>query len=290
MQFCYIHGMSQPAVLNSIATLRAFVQARRVQGQRIALVPTMGALHDGHLELVRQGLAHAECVIVSIFVNPSQFGPNEDFSAYPRTWEEDKAKLEGAGAQAIFHPAVEEMYPSGAATSVIVRGLTDALCGPIRPGHFEGVATIVTKLLLQALPDYALFGEKDYQQLQVIRRLTADLDIPVEIIGVPTVRDVDGLALSSRNIYLSPQERDIARRLNKILFGMAGEIRSGKGWDRALSEGQGSLMQAGFDSIDYLDVRDAETLAMPIPDQRDRLRILAAVRLGRTRLIDNVGI
>jgi pantoate--beta-alanine ligase len=280
----------QPAILETIATLRAHVRAARESGKRIALVPTMGALHDGHIELVRQALAQNAHVIVSIFVNPTQFGPNEDFSAYPRTWDADLKRLSDAGAHAVYHPSVAEMYPQGASTTVHVAGVSEGLCGDVRPGHFDGVATIVSKLLLQCLPDIALFGEKDYQQLQVIKRLAKDLDIPVQIIGVPTVRDENGLALSSRNAYLSADELRIATGLNKILFAVAASIAAGTPWKMALQEGHEQLEQAGFDSIDYIDVRDADSLAIPRKGQSDSLRIIAAVRLGKARLIDNVGI
>ncbi len=278
----------QPAILETVAALRDHVRRLRDNKQRIALVPTMGALHDGHLELVRQGLKRADHVIVSIFVNPTQFGPDEDFGAYPRTWESDLVKLSAAGAQAVFHPSVAEMYPPGAATTVTVAGVSEDLCGPIRPGHFAGVATIVTKLLLQALPDIALFGEKDWQQLQVIRRASIDLDIPVEIIGVPTVRDANGLALSSRNAYLSRDEYGIATRLNTILFNLAAAIGAGRPWQDVLREARSRLERAGFDSIDYLEVRDAATLMIPDEKPAGLLRVLAAVRLGKARLIDNV--
>ena len=280
----------EPAVLPSIAALRAHVGEVRARGGRIALVPTMGALHDGHLELVRQGLDRAGHVIATVFVNPTQFGPNEDFAAYPRTFEADLDKLTRAGAQAVFSPDTAEMYPPGMATTVTVKAVSEDLCGAIRPGHFAGVATIVTKLLLQAMPDIALFGEKDWQQLQVIRRLVADLDIPVEIDGVPIVRDENGLALSSRNAYLSPQQYGVAINLNKILSGIVESIRSGQIWPDAQAQGRAALEGAGFDSIDYLEVRDAASLAIPAPGQKNGLRILAAVRLGRARLIDNMGV
>ncbi len=280
----------RPEILDTINALRTHVHAARNAGKRIALVPTMGALHDGHIELVRQGLRMADHVIVTIFVNPTQFGPNEDFSAYPRTWDADLAKVAAAGGHAVFHPSVAEMYPSGASTAVTVAGVGDGLCGPFRPGHFTGVATIVTKLLLQALPDIALFGEKDWQQLQVIRRLALDLDMPVAIGGVPTVRDGNGLALSSRNAYLSPAEYETATALNKILFEVARHIRAGRPWKDALEDGYVLLERAGFDSIDYIEVVYADTLTVPPPEAVENLRVLAAVRLGRARLIDNVGV
>ncbi len=282
--------MMKPVILETVAALRAHVKAERDKGTLIALVPTMGALHDGHIELVRQALIRNAHVIVSIFVNPTQFGPNEDFSAYPRTWDADLKRLTDAGAHAVYHPSVAEMYPQGASTIVHVAGVSEGLCGDVRPGHFDGVATIVSKLLLQCLPDIALFGEKDYQQLQVIKRMAKDLDIPVQIIGVPTVRDENGLALSSRNAYLSADELRIAAGLNKILFAVADSITAGTPWKKALEEGYTKLQQAGFDSIDYLEVRDADSLAIPRKGQSDSLRIITAVRLGKARLIDNVGI
>lgn len=286
--YSFAHEWGQdPAVLRSVADLRRFVAQARGDGRKIALVPTMGALHEGHIELVRQGQKRAQTVIVSIFVNPAQFGPNEDFSAYPRTWDADLEKLTAAGAQAVFYPGIADMYPAGFCSTVTVAGVSAPLEGEYRPGHFDGVATVVTKLLLQALPDCALFGEKDWQQLQVIRRLTADLDIPVDIIGVPTVRDQNGLALSSRNAYLSAAQYQVAIRLNEILFAMAERIRTGQAVSAVEIWGHSELNGAGFDGIDYLAVRDATTLAAP---GGAALRILAAVRCGPARLIDNVAV
>ena len=195
------------AAVRTIADLRARVREWRAAGQRIGFAPTMGALHEGHLSLVRAARQRCDRVVVSIFVNPTQFGPNEDFDAYPRNEAADLALLAGVSADLAYLPSVEVMYPKGACTTVTVTGITDGLCGAMRPGHFQGVATVVTKLLLQVLPDAAFFGEKDYQQLKTITRMARDLDIPCEIIGVPTVREADGLALSSRNVYLSPAER-----------------------------------------------------------------------------------
>lgn len=279
-----------PRVLQTVAALREYVQAKKSAGLKIALVPTMGALHEGHLELARQGRAKADIVIVTIFVNPTQFGPAEDFTAYPRTWDSDLEKLTGVGAHAVFHPSAQEMYPQGFATTVRVRGVTETLEGIIRPGHFDGVATVVSKLLLQAQPDVALFGEKDFQQLAVIRQLVADLDIPVEIAGVPIVRDENGLALSSRNAYLSREQYAIAVSLNKTLFVMVKKIRDGASFAEAQNWGKNALAAAGFDAVDYLEVRDTRTL-QPVADKTDApLRLLAAVRLGKTRLIDNVAV
>lgn len=285
-----------PLVLESIPALRAAVANWRRTGQRIALVPTMGALHEGHLTLVREGLRRADRVIATIFVNPAQFGPNEDYDAYPRTWEADLEKLAAAGAAAVFRPGRADMYPPGFATTVSVGGVTAPLEGECRPGHFDGVATVVAKLLLQAQPDIALFGEKDYQQLQLIKKLAADLDIPAEIAGVPTVRDANGLALSSRNAYLSPAQYEIACALNRILSGLAAAIRENPAADiQALEDGaRRDLLSAGFDSVDYIAVRDARTLETIYDLEYDKgatrppLRVLAAARLGRARLIDNV--
>lgn len=276
-----------PVVLKTVADLRACVAAARADGRRVALVPTMGALHDGHMALVRQGLQQADFVIASIFVNPAQFGPNEDFSAYPRTWEADLALLAAHGAQAVFYPSVSEMYPSGFASKISVTGVSEGLCGAARPGHFDGVATVVTKLLLQAMPDIALFGEKDWQQLQVIRRVVDDLNIPVTIVGVPTVRDENGLALSSRNAYLNADQYKIAVRLNIVLSDMAAWLAAGRSPAQAVKEGLARLEEAGFDAVDYLEIRTADGLALP-GETDTALRILAAVRLGRARLIDNM--
>jgi len=279
------HG---PTQLETVEKLRVFVRAVKAEGKRVALVPTMGALHEGHFELVREGLKQADICIVSIFVNPTQFGPNEDFDAYPRQLAEDVEKLEKAGAQAVFTPSVHEMYPDGFATTIAVTGVSELLEGTHRPGHFDGVATVVTKLLLQTLPDVALFGEKDYQQLQVIKRAVSDLNIPVNVIGVPTVRDENGLVLSSRNAYLNEEQYDIAIKLNKMLFAMADDIANGKPIDKVQYWGLGELTKAGFDKIDYLEIRDAKTL-LPVAEKAGRpLLILVAAFLGRARLIDNV--
>lgn len=279
---------SSPEVIQTVAALRAFVAKARAAGKSIALVPTMGALHDGHLELVRQGQVRTDIVIASIFVNPAQFGPNEDFKAYPRTWDADLAKLASVGANAVFYPSVAQMYPEGFNTSVHVSGVSEGLCGGSRPGHFDGVATVVSKLLLQCLPDVALFGEKDYQQLCVIRRMVADLNIPVAIEGVPTVRDQNGLALSSRNQYLDETQYGVAVQLNKTLFAMAGRIVEGEMLSKVTDWGLTQFEAAGFDKVDYLEVRDARTLAPVTAKEGRALRILAAVYLGRARLIDNV--
>ncbi|MFE1597546.1 pantoate--beta-alanine ligase [Methylobacterium sp. ID0610] len=277
------------ARLGDVPSLRAQVRAWRTAGEDVALVPTMGALHEGHLTLVRQARETCRRVIVSIFVNPTQFGPSEDFSRYPRDPERDVALLATAGADAAYLPDVATMYPPGFSTTVSVAGLTEQLCGPLRPGHFAGVATVVTKLLLQALPDRALFGEKDYQQLQVIRRFVRDLDIPVTIEGVPTVRETDGLALSSRNQYLSAEERAAAPHLAAVLRRVADAVRAGAETAPALAEGRAALEAAGFGPVQYLSVNDADSLA-PLDRVAGPARVLAAAYLGRTRLIDNVAV
>jgi pantoate--beta-alanine ligase len=275
--------------LRSVAALRAATGDWRRAGLRYALVPTMGALHEGHVTLVRHALSEADRVVVSIFVNPTQFAPSEDFAAYPRQEAADLAALAAAGAQAVYLPSLAEIYPDGFATRVTVAGLTDGLCGPLRPGHFDGVATVVTKLLLQAAPDLALFGEKDYQQLQVIRRLVQDLDIPVRIVGVPTVREADGLAMSSRNAYLTPPERALAPQLYRLLQDSGRRLQTGGAAAVVLPAAIQALATAGFGAVDYVALCDAETLA-PL-DRLDRpARLLAAVRLGRARLIDNIAV
>lgn len=282
--------MSSPvAVVRSVADLRARVAAWRDGKLSVALVPTMGALHAGHLSLVKRGLELADRVVASVFVNPTQFGPNEDFARYPRQEEKDRAALESVGCHLLFAPTVPEMYPEGFATTVTVAGVSDGLCGAVRPGHFAGVATVVTKLLLQCLPDVALFGEKDYQQLAVIRRFARDLDIPVRIEGVPTMREPDGLAMSSRNAYMTPEQRAIAPWLVRALEGVADGLMAGaKASDLCPMAAKG-LLKAGFDSVDYVEVRDAASLA-PAETLDRPLRILAAARLGATRLIDNIGV
>jgi pantoate--beta-alanine ligase len=247
----------------------------------------MGSLHEGHLALVRAGRALCRRTIVTIFVNPRQFGPQEDFARYPRDEPGDLAKLAVAGADAVYIPPIEEMYPHGFATSVTVAGLGDELCGRFRPGHFTGVATVVTKLLLQALPDVALFGEKDYQQLRIIMRLVQDLDIPVRVVGVPTAREADGLALSSRNQYLSPEARRAAPMLYRVLSRIARQFAAGTAPEGLLAEGRAELERAGFGPVQYLEIRDADTLE-PVSRADRPARVFAAAYLGRTRLIDNV--
>ena len=276
--------------VRTVVDLRSAIASWRRSGETVALVPTMGALHAGHLSLLE--LAHARCqrIVVSLFINPTQFGPKEDYAAYPRDEAADAAKLAAAGVDLLYAPAVSEMYPEGFATQVTVRRLTEHLCGPYRPGHFEGVATVVTKLLLQSLPDAAVFGEKDWQQLQVIRRLARDLDVPVAIAGARTVREADGLAMSSRNAYLSPAERAIAASLNRGLRELAQAVARGEPCRAAEEHALRVLLENGFTSVDYVTVADAETL-QPIERIGKRpARAFAAAWLRRTRLIDNVAI
>jgi pantoate--beta-alanine ligase len=281
--------MNSPALLHDVATLRATIAAWRRNGDTVGLVPTMGALHDGHLSLVRAARAQCRRAVVTIFVNPKQFGPREDFARYPRDLDADLKLVSSAGADAVFAPDVSEMYPAGFATTVSVAGLTDHLCGPHRPGHFAGVATVVTKLLLQALPDAAFFGEKDYQQLQVIKRFARDLDIPVRIEGVATMREADGLALSSRNAYLTPEQRRTAPVLYRLLQEMAATLVTGTDARPIIADGFNRLREAGFDPIDYLSLVDAESL-QPIDRATQPARLALAAYLGKTRLIDNVAV
>ncbi|HVI30754.1 pantoate--beta-alanine ligase [Phenylobacterium sp.] len=278
-------------IVRTVADLRARVAGWRAAGERVGFVPTMGALHEGHLSLVRLARQRADRAVASIFVNPTQFGPNEDFDAYPRGEARDAGLLADAGCDLLFAPTVAEMYPRGFATTVSVTGVSEPLDGAARPGHFNGVATVVTKLLTQCAPDVAVFGEKDYQQLQVIRRLVRDLDLPVEIVGGPTARAEDGLALSSRNAYLSPQERAIAGRLNVILREAVNRLKAGEAVAPVEADALAALTAAGFQQVDYVEVRDADDLARLGPGPAEApARILAAARLGRTRLIDNMAV
>ncbi|SDU20049.1 pantoate--beta-alanine ligase [Stappia sp. ES.058] len=278
--------MTRPRIFETIAALRKEVEIARRDGRRIALVPTMGALHDGHLSLVRSAQERADFVMASIFVNPTQFAPNEDFDAYPRDHEADIAKLAELGIDAVFLPTVGEMYPKGFATGVTVGGPARDLESATRPHFFNGVALVVTKLLLAALPDLAIFGEKDYQQLCVIRQFVRDLNMPVEIAGAPTVREGDGLAMSSRNRYLSPQDRHKAALLPVVLRDILKALDDGTHVPEALADGIRRLKEDGFE-VDYLELRSAETLA-PVDDATAEMRLLAAARLGDTRLIDNM--
>ena len=277
-------------IVRTIADLRSHIASWRSTGARVGLVPTMGALHDGHLALVKTARAECERVVATIFVNPKQFAPNEDLDAYPRREEADLTMLRSAGIALVFMPGTAEMYPPGFATTVRIAGLTDCLCGAHRPGHFDGVSTVVTKLLIQSLPDVAYFGEKDYQQLVVVRRLARDLDISVRIAGVPTVRDTDGLALSSRNTYLSPEERRVAPALARVLQRMAAAlVVQSAAVANELARGIADLESAGF-AVEYLEIRDADTLAPVTETITGPARVFAAAHLGRTRLIDNLPI
>jgi pantoate--beta-alanine ligase len=279
----------QPLIVRTVAELRARVAAWKAAGERIGFTPTMGALHHGHLSLVRLARSRADRVVASVFVNPRQFGPNEDFDAYPRDEARDAALLAQAGCDLMFAPTVAEMYAPGFSTSIQVGGVSEPLDGAARPGHFAGVATVVTKLLLQCAPDVAVFGEKDYQQLQVIRRLVRDLDIPVEIVGAPTARDDHGLALSSRNAYLSADERRTAPILNQTLQQAVARLRDGEPVATVEADAGAALSAAGFGRIDYVEVRAAEDLARLGPGPvASPARVLAAAVLGRTRLIDNL--
>ncbi len=272
-----------PALRDAVATLRG-------EGKRVALVPTMGALHAGHIALVEDGLRRADAVIASIFVNPRQFGAGEDLTRYPRRERADAQMLEKAGCAILWAPAVETIYPAGFSTNVSVSGVSELLEGESRPGHFDGVATVVLKLLNQVAPDIALFGEKDWQQLAVVRRMATDLDLPVEIVGVPIVRDDQGLALSSRNAYLAEDELAAARTLPRALGEAAAAIARGEPAAAMLAMATTRLAEAGFTDIDYVTLRDAETLT-PIDTVGDTpARLLAAARMGPARLIDNLPI
>lgn len=276
-------------IVRTVQPLRGAITVWRKQGLKVGLVPTMGALHEGHLSLVRTGKEKCDRVVATLFVNPRQFAPHEDFDRYPRDETGDAAMLAGAGCDLLYAPERAVMYPEGFSTNVIVSDVSTPLEGEFRPHFFGGVATVVTKLLLQALPDAAFFGEKDYQQLQVIKRMARDLDIPVAIEGCATVREHDGLAMSSRNAYLSPDERRIAARLNHIMHDAIKAVRAGDPITAVEAEAARHVIAAGFTSVDYLAVRDAETLA-PIADLSRPARILAAAWLGKTRLIDNMAV
>ncbi|MBB5754168.1 pantoate--beta-alanine ligase [Prosthecomicrobium pneumaticum] len=279
-----------PPVFRSIDALRALVGTWRAAGFTVGMVPTMGALHAGHVSLVRAAKARQDRVIATIFVNPTQFAPNEDFAAYPRTEDSDLDQLAAVGTDAVFAPLPDEMYPAGHVTAVSVEGGPAlGLESDFRPHFFRGVATVVSKLLLAGMPDAAFFGEKDYQQLLVIRRMVADLRLPTDIVGLPTVREGDGLALSSRNAYLSAEERAIAPKLHAALAEAAEEIEVGLEVAEVLAAARQTLEKAGF-RPDYVALRNAETLAEVADAAAEPLRLLAAAWLGRTRLIDNVAV
>lgn len=279
--------------LTTLSSLRDTIVRWREAGETIAMVPTMGALHRGHMTLVECARGRASRVVVSIFVNPTQFGPNEDFSRYPRSLEQDVKLLQEEGVDAAWLPDVAEMYPDGFATSVQVKGISETLEGVHRPGHFDGVATVVSKLLLQVTPDIALFGEKDYQQLCVIRRMVRDLNIPVRIEGVPTVREASGLALSSRNQYLSVVEHEVAPKLYAVMQQVAAQLKHGDAVtpddsvEMVLERAKSKLLAVGFTRIDYLAFCEGESLK-PLHQPHANARLLAAAWLGKTRLIDNI--
>jgi len=276
-------------IVRTVTDLRAAIASARATGKTVGLVPTMGALHEGHLSLVRAAKQRCGHVVATLFVNPKQFAPHEDFERYPRNEAGDATLLASAGCDLLYAPERSVMYPDGFATSVLVSSVSTMLEGQMRPHFFGGVATVVTKLLLQALPDAAFFGEKDYQQLLVIKQLTRDLDIPVEIVGCATVREHDGLAMSSRNAYLSADERRIAARLNIVLHDAINTVRVGAPVDAVEAEASRHLTAAGFTSVDYVAIRNADTL-QPIASLSEPARILAAAWLGKTRLIDNMAV
>lgn len=280
--------------INQLVSLREAVDALKNGGKSVALVPTMGALHEGHLTLVREAARRADHVIVSIFVNPRQFGPNEDLDAYPRRLAADAALLEAEGVALLWAPTVDQMYPQGYATNVSVSGVSEVACGAARPGHFDGVATVVCKLFNQVRPDIALFGEKDWQQMAVIRRMARDLDLTLPhadaIIGVETVREPSGLAMSSRNQYLHAAQREQAAGLSAGMRRAIAAIEGGADVAESLATLKADVLAAGFDSIDYADLRDAATLEdVTVWDGR-KARLLVAARIGGTRLIDNMGV
>lgn len=277
-------------IVRTVADLRRHVQGWHGAGESVGVVPTMGALHAGHVALVDAALAQNDRVVATLFVNPTQFGPNEDLDRYPRREADDAAKLDAKGVDLLYAPPVGEMYPDGFATTVSVARLTEKFEGEARPGHFEGVATVVAKLLIQSQADRAYFGEKDYQQLVTVRRMARDLDIPCEIVGVPTVREADGLALSSRNEYLDAAQRKVAANLNRVLFETAEKLTAGSDVAALLKAGEAELLEAGFESVDYFALCDADDLTpLGTLDGRDApARLLSTARLGPVRLLDNV--
>ncbi|RLP28048.1 pantoate--beta-alanine ligase [Mesorhizobium sp. YM1C-6-2] len=276
-------------IVRTVSDLRKTVAGWRTEGFTVGLVPTMGALHEGHLSLIRAGLARTDRVIVTLFVNPKQFNNPEDLAAYPRTEGSDATKLAVAGAHLLYAPNAEEIYPEGFSTTVSVAGASEGMEGSFRPGHFEGVATVVAKLFLQSGAGFAFFGEKDFQQLQVVRRMARDLDIPIEVVACPTVREADGLAMSSRNVYLTPAERALAPRLAAILFGAAEKLAAGAEAGPLLAASKDALGRAGFGKVEYIELRSEASLAS-LTRASEPARLLAAVWLGEVRLIDNVAV
>lgn len=274
-------------IIRTAADLRAVTQPHRDAGKLIGLVPTMGALHDGHLALVDRARRDCGTVIASLFVNPTQFGEGEDFDAYPRDEAADIALFEAHGVDFVYAPDAAEMYPDGFAITVTVSGITEGLCGASRPGHFDGVTTVVSRLFEHCAPDVAYFGEKDYQQYRIIQRMVEELGLDIRIVGITTVRERDGLALSSRNAYLDPGQRRAAPALYGTMFALAGRLHDGVDIAAQCAWGARALLDAGFDSVDYFEIRDADTLA-PATGNAPNLRIFAAARLGKTRLIDNM--
>ena len=276
-------------IIRTIGDLAPALGQWRNSGEKIALVPTMGALHAGHLALIEAGRARADRVMASIFVNPLQFNDPNDLARYPRQESEDAAKLEGAGCDLLWLPAADQLYPDGFATTVTVAGISDCWEGEHRPGHFDGVATVVSKLFIATMADVAIFGEKDFQQLAVIRRMTSDLGLPIEIIGHPTIRESDGLAMSSRNALLDPEERAAAPEMFRLLREAAAEISSGGDPGAAVDTAIDGLKRAGFGPIDYVAYADGDSLE-PLSRYRDGGRLIAAATLGKVRLIDNISV
>ena len=280
-------NLSSPLIVRTLADLRRLTAGWRKAGETSAIIPTMGALHDGHLALVKLGQAKARRTITSIFVNPTQFAPHEDFSRYPRDEAGDVAKLASVGCDAVWAPGVDEMYRPGAATRIVPKGAALGLETDFRPQFFEGVATVCCKLFTQSEANFAIFGEKDYQQLCVVRQMVRDLDLPIEIVGMPTVREADGVAMSSRNRYLTPQDRATAPIIHRLIIDIAAHVRAGGAVDKATGDAKVALEQAGF-KVDYVELRDVETLTEWDPKSQRPPRVLVAAWLGKTRLIDNL--